>query len=29
VLDVKGKFVRGLMLALVVGSAVARVNGWL
>ncbi len=29
VLDVKGKFVRGLMLGLVVGSAVARVNGWL
>lgn len=29
VLDVKGKFVRGLMLGLVVGSAVGRVNGWL
>ncbi len=29
VLDVKGKFVRGLMLGLVVGSAIARVNGWL
>ncbi len=29
VLDLKGRFVRGLMLGLVIGSGVARVNGWL
>jgi len=29
VLDLKGKFVRGLMIGLVIGSGVARVNGWL
>ncbi len=28
VLDVRGKFVRGLMLGLIAGSAIARVNGW-
>lgn len=29
VLDLKGRFVRGLMLGLVIGAGVARVNGWL
>lgn len=29
VLDARGKFVRGLMIGLVVGSGVARMNGWL
>ncbi|MGI8614759.1 MAG: DUF6703 family protein [Nocardioidaceae bacterium] len=29
VLDLNGRFLRGLMIGLVIGSGVARVNGWL